>query len=225
VALAAALLFWPAWERQRAPGLLAAALRANRDYAAAVVARLAAGGAYTPAEVKARRSAERANAAALASLARLYADPANRRAGVERAAVLANGNGRLTRALGLLLLRAVPGAVPDSSAQLAAFAAEADAELTALAAAVEADGPTGARGKNGALEKATSVAPGTFGAAAAAAAPATRAAPAGKVTGTGVANELLARARTELDAMRLGAGLATSVSPIDRAPPSPAGRG
>lgn len=178
VALAAALLFWPAWERHRSPALLAAALRANRDYVREVAGRLRAGGAYAADEVRHRRAAERANAAALASLARQYADPANRRAGVERAAVLANGNGRLTRLLGLLLLRATPAAPPDASPGLAAFAADAAAALDALASAVEADG--------------TGDGPP---------------APAGPhpAAAVDVADPLLGRARTELEAMRLAA--------------------
>src|SRR3954463_2539687 len=74
-ALGAVLYFWPAWERRRYPPGLAEAPRANRAYVTGVAARLAAGGAYTQEDILAKPTAERANAAALASLARLIADP------------------------------------------------------------------------------------------------------------------------------------------------------
>jgi len=104
VALLAAFLFWPAWERERTHELLLAALRCTADYARIVRARLAHGRAYGPEEVKAKRLAESAAAEALASLSRIYADPKNQRAGVEQAAVLANGTRRITRMLNLLLI-------------------------------------------------------------------------------------------------------------------------
>jgi hypothetical protein len=187
VALAAALVFWPAWERTRFPAMLAAALRANRDYANAVVSRLAAGGMYTPADVKARRSAEKATAAALASLARLYADPANQRRGVERAAVLANGNQRVGRFLNLLMVRATPAAAPVADPALPAFARRATASLTTLAEAVEqAKSPAALRAEAAAEASGAAGVPVD---------------PSGKAGGAGEFGELLARTQTELDAM------------------------
>jgi uncharacterized membrane protein YccC len=141
VALAAAFAFWPSWERRRYPPVLADALRANLQYLRQVVSRLSAGGPYGPDEVNAKRTAEQANAAAFGSLARLYADPASQRAGVEQAAVIANGSQRLTRFLNLLLLGATPSAQPRNDASLAAFAAQGQTALENLVEAIDGGTP------------------------------------------------------------------------------------
>ncbi|WP_043589499.1 FUSC family protein [Geminisphaera colitermitum] len=104
VALGAAIVFWPVWERERLPPLMAGALRANRDYLAALVDRLAHGGVVDAPLVQAKRAAESANATVFSSLRRLYGDPRNRRDRVERAAVLANATQRLTRIATVLML-------------------------------------------------------------------------------------------------------------------------
>ncbi|HYD82968.1 MAG TPA: FUSC family protein, partial [Opitutus sp.] len=78
VALLAALLFWPVWERDRLPPVLAAALDANRDYLQRIAARLSAGGAYDGPVIVAKRQAETANSAVFSSLQRMIADPRNR---------------------------------------------------------------------------------------------------------------------------------------------------
>ncbi len=136
VALAAALAFWPSWERTRFPPVLAEALRANQHYLSQVVSRLQAGGQYEANDIAAKRTAEQANAAAFGSLARLYADPASQRGGVELAAVIANGSQRLTRFLNLLLLSATPSAPPRNEAALQSFRVDADSGLRDLIDAV-----------------------------------------------------------------------------------------
>jgi uncharacterized membrane protein YccC len=137
LALGAALVFWPAWERDRFPPLLAAALRANRDYLAALAAGLAAGGAYDDRVVAAKGRAETANQQAFDSLQRLFADPANRRERAEEAAVVANGNARLTRLLNLVLLHLAAGSPPIRSPAVTRFVGCASKALDALAEAVE----------------------------------------------------------------------------------------
>ncbi|HUR60026.1 MAG TPA: FUSC family protein [Opitutaceae bacterium] len=135
LALLAAQLFWPVWERDRFPPILAAALQANRDYLRMLVARLAAGGGFDDEAVLAKRRAENANSAAFSSLRRLSGDPADRRAGLEAAATLANGNQRLTRALNGLALHLAPGR-PLTAPSLERFAALASDTLDAVAGAV-----------------------------------------------------------------------------------------
>jgi len=138
MALLAAIWFWPDWEQRRHPPIVAAALRANRDYLQAVVARLGAGGAYDTTEIAAKRKAESANAAAFASLGRLFSDPSHRRAGLERAAALVNSNQRLTRLFSVLLLHATPGTRPLESDALARFADHAVKALDSTAQAISA---------------------------------------------------------------------------------------
>jgi uncharacterized membrane protein YccC len=143
LALMAAQLFWPVWERARFPGILAAALRANRGYAELILARLRTGGAYDREIVAAKRRAERASGAAFSSLQRMAADPRNRQDRIEQAAALANGNQRLTRVMNLLALHLEPGA-PLREPGLAVFSHETAAALEAVASAVE--NPSAGRG-------------------------------------------------------------------------------
>jgi uncharacterized membrane protein YccC len=111
-ALVAALIFWPSWERDRLPRILSAALLANRQYLLALCACLARGGGITPELVQAKRNIETANNEAFASVQRLFADPASRREGTEQAAVLANGNQRLTRALNVIFAHQTAASPP-----------------------------------------------------------------------------------------------------------------
>jgi uncharacterized membrane protein YccC len=140
LALLAAFYFWPVWERDRLPPILAAALRANRAYLRLLHARLAAGGAYDDEAVAAKRHAESANVAVFSSLQRLNGDPKNRQAGLAFTATLANGNQRLTRALNVLTLHLAPG-TPQTVPALAQFAALADDALEALALSVAGPAP------------------------------------------------------------------------------------
>ncbi|AHF91489.1 membrane protein [Opitutaceae bacterium TAV5] len=114
IALGAAMLFWPVWERDRLPPLIAGALRASRDYLAALVDRLARGGGVDNALVQAKRAAETANVTVFTSLRRLYGDPRNRRERVELAAALANGTQRLTRIATLFMMHVRSGSEPGA---------------------------------------------------------------------------------------------------------------
>ncbi len=136
LALLAAFYFWPVWERERLPPILAAALRANHDYLRLLLARLTAGRPYDPEATATKRRAESANTAAFASLQRLNGDPQNQRTGLEHAATLANTNQRLTRALTVLTLHLAADA-PFTAPELTRFATLADESLAALIASLE----------------------------------------------------------------------------------------
>ena len=138
LALLAALIFWPVWEREHFRPILAHAVRANRDYLRVVLERVRRGGAYDPEVSHAKRRAESANSAVFSSLQRMGGDPKNRQDRLEAAAALANGNQRLTRALNLMALE-LGAAGPLEAPALGEFAALADAALAALAAGLEAD--------------------------------------------------------------------------------------
>jgi uncharacterized membrane protein YccC len=149
LAVLAALLFWPVWEQDRFPALLAAALRSNRDYLRRVSADLAAGRPPAVETLQARRAAESANRATFSSLRRMSGDPRNRRETIERDAALANGNQRLTRILNLLTLQLQSGTPPGAGPLLDEFARKGGAALEALA--VAAAGPPGAAAEAAAL--------------------------------------------------------------------------
>lgn len=102
LALVAALFFWPSWEQEQFPRIIAAAMRANRGYLETLGARLVSGEPFTGPAIQAKRVAERANALATASLQRLLGDPAAQKQNVERAAALMAYNQRVTRALTVL---------------------------------------------------------------------------------------------------------------------------
>jgi uncharacterized membrane protein YccC len=102
LALAAALLFWPRWEQSQSPGIIAAALRANRKYLEAIATQFAQGKPFAGDVILAKREAERANSQATASLRRLLAEPAHQHRYAEQAAALTTYNQRLTRAITLL---------------------------------------------------------------------------------------------------------------------------
>lgn len=144
LALVAAFLFWPVWERDRLPAILAQTFRANRAYLVLLLDRLGAGGSYDSEGIAAKRRAEAANTAAFSSLRRLSGDPKNRREGLEHTAALVNGNQRLTRALNILTLHLAAGA-PLTDASIPRFASHATAALDRLAAAAE----NGAPARNG----------------------------------------------------------------------------
>jgi uncharacterized membrane protein YccC len=132
LALFAALVFWPIWERERFPPLLADALRANAGYLQLLARQLAAGAAYDAATIQAKRRAETANSTVFSSLQRMMGDPKNRQDRLEQAAALANGNQRLTRSLTLVALHLSP-ADPAAGSELAAFAAEGGRALEEIA--------------------------------------------------------------------------------------------
>jgi uncharacterized membrane protein YccC len=98
-ALLAAFIFWPSWEREKFPCLMAQSLRANRDYLMAVASRAVAGQAFAAEAVELKRRAERQGAIALASFQRLLGEPKKQRLGLERSSALAAYNQRITRAI------------------------------------------------------------------------------------------------------------------------------
>jgi uncharacterized membrane protein YccC len=137
LALLAALLFWPTWERDRFPPILARALRANGDFVRVVTAHILRGDAPDTETAHAQRSAEVANSAVFSSLRRLSGDPKNRQDIIERAAALANGNQRLTRALNGIVLHLEAGPPLEGSVLISEFSARASEALEALAVAAE----------------------------------------------------------------------------------------
>jgi uncharacterized membrane protein YccC len=140
LALLAALFFWPVWERDRFPPILAHGLRANRDFLQLLVTRLVTGGSYDAKAIEAKRRAETANSAIFSSLQRMTGDPKNQREGLEQAATLANGNQRLTRVLTVVTLHLSPG-VPFAETNLGAFAELAGNALEEIAGALEQGAP------------------------------------------------------------------------------------
>ena len=143
LALLAALWFWPMWERDRFPPILARALEANRTFLRVLIARLADGRGYEDDAILAKRRAESANALVFSSLKRMMGDPQNRQDRLEQAAAIANGNQRLTRALTVIAMHLVPCETLTEPG-LAAFARLADDALDAMvrtAAAGLAAGP------------------------------------------------------------------------------------
>lgn len=140
LAMLAALLFWPVWERHRFPAILAQGLRANREFLYLVTARVAAGGSFDADLVAAKRNAEAANSAIFSSLRRMTGDPKNQREGLEQAATLANGNQRLTRTLTVVAVHLTPGA-PLATPELGQFTELGGKALEEVAKAVEAGAP------------------------------------------------------------------------------------
>jgi uncharacterized membrane protein YccC len=108
LALLAAMVFWPVWEKGRFRPILARALRANASYMRIVGEKLAAGRRYDADVVRAKRGAESANAEVFSSLERMSGDPKTFRGQMSELAVVANGNQRVTRALNLIILQAHP---------------------------------------------------------------------------------------------------------------------
>ena len=98
MALTSAVVFWPIWEGQKFTTLLAAAIRSNRDYLAAIAAHLQPEGAEVDMLADKRR-AENANRFAAASLQRMLAEPGERTESDPRAAALATYNQRVTSGL------------------------------------------------------------------------------------------------------------------------------
>jgi uncharacterized membrane protein YccC len=136
MALLAALSFWPVWERERFPPLLAGALRANRAFLDRLCRGLGGAPEVTPWSVtQAKRQAQRANSLVFSSLNRMAGDPRIQQEGIERSAALANHNLRITRALSVGAVHFTPDAPPIPG--LEAMALAAGAALEALAGVVE----------------------------------------------------------------------------------------
>ena len=136
LALLAAQLFWPAWERKFFPGILARALRANRDYVRVLGDRLTNGGGYDAGAIALKRAAEKANSIVFSSLQRMSGDPKNQQEGIEAAGTLANGNQRLTRAFTVVALHLSPGSALQRP-EIGRFVAAAVETLETLAGIAE----------------------------------------------------------------------------------------
>lgn len=104
IALAAAQLFWPVWERDRFPTIFAQALLSTRDYLGSLQSHLATGGKFDNSIITAKQKAEAASAQMLSSLGRLFVDTQTSRNSVEKNAALANGNQRILRITNLLMV-------------------------------------------------------------------------------------------------------------------------
>jgi uncharacterized membrane protein YccC len=146
MALMGALSFWPVWERDRFPPLLAGALRANRTFLERLCRGLAGEPGVTPRLVtQAKRQAQRANSLVFSSLNRMAGDPRIQQEGIERSAALANHNLRITRGLSVGAVHFTPGAPPVSglepTARAAGAALEALAEVVIGADPVSLDLP------------------------------------------------------------------------------------
>jgi uncharacterized membrane protein YccC len=102
MALCAALFFWPKWEREQFPKIIATAVQANRNYLDAIGRQLISGEPFAGEAVQMKRKAERANSQASASIQRLLGEPSRRQNNTERAAALTAYNQRITRTLTVL---------------------------------------------------------------------------------------------------------------------------
>jgi uncharacterized membrane protein YccC len=165
MALVAAMFFWPKWEQEQFPTIIAAAVRANRNYLDAIAARLVAGEPFSGDAVLTKRVSERANSLASASLQRLLGEPSHQQQNVERAAALTAYNQRVTRALTVLAVNLnkraklegseLPCVVRDANEALENLSQAIETgkfapsepklakDLTALAACVRSDRPRG----------------------------------------------------------------------------------
>lgn len=136
MALVGALAFWPMWERERFPPLLAGALRTNALFADLLLQGLAGTPGIEPNQVlKVKRRCQRANSLVFSSLNRMAGDPEVMQEGIERAAALANQTARFTRALSVAAVHFRPGLPPLPG--LADAGRTAVAALEALADSVE----------------------------------------------------------------------------------------
>ena len=158
LALVAALCFWPMWERNRFPPLLGEALRANQRLLERLCRNLADPAIAPGSVVQAKRKAQRANSLVFSSLNRMAGDPKVQQAGIERAAALANGNIRITRALSVGAVHASAGGT--AIVGLEDMAQAMGSALEALAAVVEGGDPAGLAQRRVALEAAPLPHPG-----------------------------------------------------------------
>ena len=104
LALLAAHVFWPSWEKDRFQPLMKDALLASCNYIKLLCHRLREGTGRGPELIPAKRRLETANSEVFASLRRMYGEPSHRAEILQDAAAMANGNLRLSRILNVLLL-------------------------------------------------------------------------------------------------------------------------
>jgi uncharacterized membrane protein YccC len=139
LALIAALFFWPSWEREKFPVLLAAAIRANRVYLESMRTWLGIREAGGEKPLMAKRRAENANRFTAASLQRMLSEPAAQKQDAARSAALTAYNQRLTRALSALAVQLEQGAATLEPGMADAIRSMSNA-MEALAHAVENGG-------------------------------------------------------------------------------------
>lgn len=139
LAFLAALTLWPFWERQRVRPLLARAIRCNRDYLKVLAGAFKAG-AKAPGQriLPAKMQVEIANADVFGSLRRMGKEPEAKRASLKAAAVLANGNLRLTRIFNALLAGVTPGRSPMDASAVETFESNMESALDAMARFIDA---------------------------------------------------------------------------------------
>ena len=153
LAILGALSFWPVWERDRFPPLLAEALRANQAFLEHLCQGLGGAAGVTPASVlQVKRKTQRANSVVFSSLNRMAGDPDVKQDGMERYAALANHNLRITRGLSVAAVHFTPAAA--NLPGLDPMAQAAGASLEALAGVVEGGDPGSLAGPRSALEAA-----------------------------------------------------------------------
>jgi uncharacterized membrane protein YccC len=105
LALVAARVFWPAWEGEKFPTLVAKAVRANQAFLLSVYGGASEVAGRTNEPLMARRRAENANRNVAASVERLQGEPAGIRENPDCAAALATYCQRITRALNVLAVQ------------------------------------------------------------------------------------------------------------------------
>jgi uncharacterized membrane protein YccC len=142
LALLAAHLFWPAWEKDRFQPLMSEALLASCAYIKLLCRSLREGTGRRPEFIPAKRNLETANAEVFASLRRMYGEPKNRTDILQDAAAMANGNLRLTRVLNVLLLHLSNKPPPVREPALSKWEDAACSTLEVLAAIPEANEQT-----------------------------------------------------------------------------------
>ncbi len=153
LAMLAALSFWPMWERDRFPPLLAEAMKANALFLGHLCAGLGGDATVTPALVlDVKKRAQRANSVVFSSLNRMAGDPDVKQEGIEQAAALANHNLRITRWLSVAAVHYTSGspALPG----LESMALASAGALEALAEVVDGENPSTLERHRRALEAA-----------------------------------------------------------------------
>ncbi len=108
-ALLAAFLFWPNWEKNRFPKILAKAMSANRDYLLLITARLSSGSGNDESVTRAKRFTELACSELFTSLQRISGDPKKKQGNLPAFASLMSSTLRVTRTLTSLSLYLQPG--------------------------------------------------------------------------------------------------------------------
>jgi uncharacterized membrane protein YccC len=135
--LAAGYSLWPQWERERLPGVVARALRANRSYMAGVLQGLAEGGEPDDLGLL-RRTTEIETGNAEAAFQRLLAEPRRHRGRMAQAFAMVTYLQRLERHL--IALAEQIGTISPGRDDLKRFSTLLGEALGGIAATVESDG-------------------------------------------------------------------------------------